>query len=622
MMREANVMNENRAYSKFRSPGWKVIFLAGAMGIVLSIWTPEVQVAAQTTPTSQPAPTPGASVVTAQNRQGHGTRARLMRYETTTPPLEELKDRAIRSAAGIGPILVQAATASAPGSLSGYGFNPYLGTTFSGTTNTQSLTFDGLVEGQAATGAYIAIDVLTSPDANFHEEANWIYDVAVVNLSTTTTSQFWSVNKAIFNATRWPDGGVARYRAAWVNPGVGWGVLTHIDTTGSAAETAHSIVTDIDPSPTANTTIPDYLNALDNRRGFPHYTASQAADQKAATEAYYKGILINADGTGPQAFTRLATLDDFKARYGFNGGQTVYKARYYNKGDLGIGRDMNCVFNRTTRENACYVSNFAPTASGKLVFGDAAGSKQIMLNNGHPFATVAMVERDRMPTDAWNRTFFIVYGSDSNIFTGPVALDNKGYNTFVPGNCMVCHGGGGTYDAATNKLKHAYFLPFDQDAFEYLSTDSTNPLSREGLHDTFRSMNEEVYFSGLWFLSTAKMVRAWYQDNFGTGRFDGLALPTPIVSDWSATQNSTNVYKYVYAKACRTCHVSNFDSTLAFKGWTEWKANAALINIDMCGAAKRMPNAEQTLKSGWEASPSPRAYFLGHTPGVAGACNP
>src|SRR5262249_37437248 len=113
----------------------------------------EVQVAAQTTQTPQPAPTPGASVVTAQNRQGHGTRARLIRYETATPPLEELKDRAIRSAAGIGPIPKQGAMASAPGSLSGYAFNPYLGKTFSGTPNTRSLTFDGLVEGQAASGA-------------------------------------------------------------------------------------------------------------------------------------------------------------------------------------------------------------------------------------------------------------------------------------------------------------------------------------------------------------------------------------------------------------------------------------------------------------------------------------
>ena len=584
--------------------------------------------AAQTTPTSQPAPTPGARVVTDQNRQGHGTRARLIRYETTPPPLKELEDRAAKSAAGTGPIPEQGAmvmAASAPGSLSGYGFNPYLGTTFSGTPNTQSRTFDGLVEGQAAPGAVVAIDVLTSPGADFNNEANWIYDVAVVNLLTTTTSQFWSVNKAIFDATRWPTGGVARYRAAWVNPGVGWGVLTHLDTTGSAAATAHSIVTDIDPSPTANTTKPDYLNALDNRRGFPHYTASQAAAQEAATVAYYKGILINSDGTGPQAFTQLNTLDKFKARYGFNGGQTVYKAKYYNKGDLGIGRDMNCVFNSTTRENACYVRNFAPKdASGKNVFGNAAGSKQIMLNNGAPFATVAMVERDIMPTDAWNRTFFIVYGADINktIVTKPVALDNKGYNTFVPGNCMVCHGGGGTYDAATNKLKHAYFLPFDQDAFEYLSTDPTNPLSRNGLHNTFRSMNWEVYFSGLWYLATSKMVRAWYQDNFGTGQFNGLALPTAIVSDWSATQNSTNVYKYVYAKACRTCHISNVNGTLAFKGWTEWKAISGLINVDMCAPAKRMPNAEQTLKVGWEASPSPRAYFLGHTPNVAGACNP
>jgi hypothetical protein len=131
---------------------------------------------------------------------------------------------------------------------------------------------------------------------------------------------------------------------------------------------------------------------------------------------------------------------------------------------------------------------------------------------------------------------------------------------------MVCHGGGGTYDPATNKLKHAYFLPFDQDAFENLSTDPTNPLSREGLHDTFRSMNREIYFSGLWYLETSKMVRAWYQDNFSTGQFDGRALSTAVVSDWGATQNSTNVYKYVYAKSCRTCHIPHFSNGDVHRG--------------------------------------------------------
>jgi hypothetical protein len=610
------------------TPVWKMIggiFLAGAMGIGLSSWPPEGRVAAQTTPTSQPAPNLGARFID-KSLQADGTLARLILYETTPPPLEELQDRAAKSAAGSRPIPDHGAMvlAGAPGPLSGYAFNPYLGTTFSGTPSTQRLTFDGLVEGQAAPGAYVAIDILTNPPPG--EEAKWIQEVARANLSTTTTSQFWSVRKAIFDAALWPDGGVARYRARWVNPGFDSGVLTHIDTTGSVAETAHSILTDIDPSPTENSPTPNYLNALDSR--FPHYAPSEATEQEAATKAYYEGIGINADGTGPPADPELDTLEKFKMRYGFHE-ETVYRAKYYNKGDLGIGRDMNCVFNSTTRENACYVRNFAPKdpedPSGKKnLFGDADRSMQIMLDDGAPFATVAMVERDRMPTDAWNRTFFIVYGPppDEMISTGPVALDNKGYNTFVPGNCMVCHGGGGTYDPDTNRLKHAYFLPFDQDAFEYLSTDPTDPLSREGLHDTFRSMNREVYFSGLWYLDTSRMVRAWYQDSFATGQFNGLALPTAIVSDWGANRHSTNVYKYVYATACRTCHISNVNGALAFKGWTEWKSLAIRIYDDMCGAEKKMPNAEQTLKLGWEASPSPRAYFLGHTPGVTGACNP
>ncbi len=33
-------------------------------------------------------------------------------------------------------------------------------------------------------------------------------------------------------------------------------------------------------------------------------------------------------------------------------------AIYFNKGDLGIGREMHCSYNACTQETACYVRNY------------------------------------------------------------------------------------------------------------------------------------------------------------------------------------------------------------------------------------------------------------------------
>ncbi len=53
-----------------------------------------------------------------------------------------------------------------------------------------------------------------------------------------------------------------------------------------------------------------------------------------------------------------------------------------------------------------------------------------------------MVSRGQMPANAANKVFFAVY-DQTDALADVAQLDNREYNTFIPGNCLVCHGAAG-----------------------------------------------------------------------------------------------------------------------------------------------------------------------------------
>src|SRR5690606_8537766 len=111
-----------------------------------------------------------------------------------------------------------------------------------------------------------------------------------------------------------------------------------------------------------------------SRKGnlFPPGTPNRDVAINYETMSYYANAKTGADGvSGGSVLDTFKTLQDFRNRY--FPGKTERIAKYYNRGDLGIGREMHCVF-ASGGESACYVFNFAPKdANGKLVFGDKAG---------------------------------------------------------------------------------------------------------------------------------------------------------------------------------------------------------------------------------------------------------
>jgi hypothetical protein len=524
-------------------------------------------------------------------------------------------------------LIVSAAfVAPAAPEVSGTMLNPFVGAVSLGNPAGQTINFAGFLFMPPDAGVErVDIDVMEKPDGDPNVEANWAYGVAMAPLIPIGgNAYFWTVDAAVFDEKRWPSGGLGRVRAVWVKPD-DWGVLTAVDTLSTPLQINHAIVTDGDPTP-AEVHPPRYLNALDNRREFPHFDDPTA--QQKETEAYYAGIGTDPQGRGPNVHAAIPTLARFRERY-FTG-RIEYVARYYNRGDLGIGREMHCVFGG---ENACYVTNYAPIVGGRLIFGNPEGvfvngrppnpeGSFAAMARGQAFATVAMVERQGMAKDAPNKVFFVVYDAAGNLKSDNAQLDNQGHNTFIPGNCMVCHGGSGSYDPVTKAVTGAYFLPFDLAAFDFASPNPNNPLSREAQHDTFRAMNREIYSTtdtGL--LPNAVIIKYWYQNDFNTGQFDGDAIPP--FGGWDSGASQQRLYRRVFAPGCRTCHISHDarPDTFPFFEYAAFEANKNLISGVVClGAPHRMPNAEQTLREFWRGDG--RAHLFGHLPGLTGACRP
>jgi hypothetical protein len=367
--------------------------------------------------------------------------------------------------------------------------------------------------------------------------------------------------------------------------------------------------------------------------------------------SYYETVRVGSDGTGASisdSVNGIRTLSRFQQVYGFTASDP--KAFYYNRGDLGIGREMHCADRLQVagkEQIACYVANFAGGPDNtEFTFGRSANFAFDNMNKATPnsFATVAMVFRKNAST---NKVFFVVYDQNGNLQPF-AALDRHGlnyalafkqgtpgpelgtpgvtFNNHIPSNCVACHGGD-RYDNATHTQNNSLFLPFDLDQFEYQN--ATN-RTREQQKNTFRTLNEVVRkVAALSVTQSAatkmgiavkKQLDGWYGNipaNSGdqptsadsSERFEGEFNPSfvpnivdPNVTDpgqgrWNANATTIAVYRDVVRRSCRGCHVAaspSFDTESAFK-------NAADIAVtDLC--LYQMPHALQTLREFWQSS--------------------
>jgi hypothetical protein len=297
-----------------------------------------------------------------------------------------------------------------------------------------------------------------------------------------------------------------------------------------------------------------------------------------------------------------STFSAWTATNGFTsfGGDIV--ATYYNRGDLGFGRDMHC--RTTSYGKACYVTNYGKVADGLADLNDGTALDDAIAHVRQG-ATVAMEwHQNKAPDDNPVRFFVYDTGSGGGLINA-ISLDSNPTERAIPGLCMNCHGG--TFkDAASwggvTRVEGAQFLPFDVESFAYHGS-----LPQWSQESQFRELNMLVRDTLPAGATSHELITGWYP-NLGT--FTGSFVP----SGWQA---NPSVYANVYRPYCQMCHTAQASAP---KSWSEFQAQANVIVDETCGSARQMPHTEITYAGFWQ-NPNNPPRILAQSLGLGHLCN-
>jgi hypothetical protein len=504
---------------------------------------------------------------------------------------------------------------------------PANGDVFSAPTSDITISFSGFA---TKAGQAIEVQVLGDPNAAV-VESSWV-TIAKTQTATTPTSFNdeapifrWSVQAAPAgdpDHRRWPQGGILRYRAVAIDAAGARAALPFFDASSGIcvarlrAKSWKDILTNC-KSPFS----PDFGQAATERGRAaalvstivtpddafvgPAYLARKGEIFEEDTDRYYDDI------DAPR------TLRDFQLRFGFSddhgldGGSEV-EATYYNRGDLGIGREMHCstFIEGVQQGTACYVRNYGVDDQKQPLFGgDPSSALADALDRKDSFATVAMIKfgNTYAPPEGNDVQFFVYNAQD--VLVNKAQLDNVGENQSIPNNCLNCHGG--TYDAISGTLAGATFLPFDPLALDF----ATKPgFTYEDQEDQLRALNLMVRGAG-----APPPVVQFIDGTYGNKpdvpgtRADLDWIPR----GWNADEESRTIYRDVIKPYCRTCHISQVGD-FAFMRIEDLKAEDTKTKASVCETTD-MPVAQATLNLFWQSSA--RAYVV-NSLGLTTACAP
>lgn len=473
----------------------------------------------------------------------------------------------------------------------------------------------------------------------------------------------WSFLSTPLTATQWPQGGLARFLVqSPFNGSSSYGDMIVFDNQGmdclvgkqgdpwrqagydcAVTTGAHdSIITVVSTYPTPSWFYAGNVPYLD--RGGDHRNHSSIpSDHEDDTNAYYTAI----DAPG--------WLADFKLRYRFPSptvSTTETRAIYYNRGDLGIGRDMHCR-KHTPRGKptvvACYVTNYGrsggmgfPPDFGAYTMTEQEVLDQTIESVGYtdagdplpstrlqPVATVAMVYDPSFPPE--NQVQFMVYDRLGKL-DPYAALDSHGVTSYeakgtatksnitVPDNCLACHGISSVYTRADVNtapgIVDATFLPFDEESMVFAAGHSS--WQKSLMVPRLKELNKLVWDTNPT-AGVIELLQGMY-DNVN-GPHDGSATfhPEYVPAGWDTTDTAKRVYTEVVKPYCRTCHVSALPASgLDFASFYDFAGVPGIEDV-VCTGLGPMPNAEQTQTLFWE---SPARAYLSNALGFSSACTP
>ena len=369
------------------------------------------------------------------------------------------------------------------------------------------------------------------------------------------------------------------------------------------------------------------------------------------------------EGTCPQlagsGFTPQPTLSEATAIYA-------------NTVDLGFGREMHCVRDPATQNSACYVSNYdqSPyTGPGSAVSDITKAQHAVDAVNAStlPDATVAM-EFSKIEDDgAFGSPVafgdpelvvkFYVYTYHVGAVVHPEGvpsdaadLDGLGARP-VPQLCMVCHGGNipnpidattssdsinpgpaashgvhtPVFDSRDHVKLNAKFLPFDLRSLSYATPDS----DVAGPYHNFSKLHQQAAFLALNQVAQASpppdpaSLSSHVIQDLNTAWYPGATQQEDVVvPNWNTDGVHKDAYGSAVARSCRTCHVTNANTSLRFERPTAGPAGSeplggassglegymGAIQLRVC-KQHVMPHARRTHDLFWTSNPSQPAHL-------------
>lgn len=334
-----------------------------------------------------------------------------------------------------------------------------------------------------------------------------------------------------------------------------------------------------------------YLSVAPPDGGFLNYSFKTV--DAVAANLYYAAI----DESGVDR----STLEAWKRVNGFDSGDDA-SAVYFNNGDLGFGRGMHMKRRVVDGQTyiAYYVSNYPNVEAARL------GRNLI--------ATVAM-EYSPGPLGGAPITKFYVFGKDDTRVNN-ADLDGRGPK-FIPGLCMVCHGGNSLATGAGIANLGAKFIAFDLESFHYSGFDPT--FSRASQEVKFKLLNRGILDTNVT-NTNRQVIEGWYG---GPAFPDASANDRFFPPEWGGHEE---LYSTIVKTSCRSCHLNLSDQNKSWASFQQFNVNADAIFGRVCGRVKVMPNAKQTYINFWASGnphrPKVLGDFLDSSTGDEGGCPP
>ena len=328
----------------------------------------------------------------------------------------------------------------------------------------------------------------------------------------------------------------------------------------------------------------------------------QGIDSRVGACQYYRAIgAVKGCGAGG-AFISPINVEDWKRTVKIGAyattGTPEFSATFINQVDLNLTRNHHSI-SYGPGKTAAYVCNHLgpPSLNSTQAEIDAAIDNAVA---GKNLVACVMMDYTAKSTVNGGKPFtrFLIFGPSGELLPS-INLDGR-REKFVPGVCVVCHGGSkyaGYYptDGTGPADIGAHFLPYDVGNFAFSSKAGLRRVDQEL---AIYNLNQNVLKAGPT-PAAQELIAGWYP---GTSKVQDLNY---LPASWVG-KGFDQAYHKIFAHSCRTCHV-NLDERFNFDHYdnTQYGRLATSVCAGNLGTsdnqARRhsMPNSLVTFNRFW-----------------------